>query len=134
MLRGRHLRSIPKINNGDWISLAEKEHFVKRWSMGQTNITKLKDLETYVFAKKQDLASQQLNLTEQLKKIQEKIADKTEQLEMLSARERESVERLYDVVINIDVDQESDFDHNYSDDTPYNSFLHLHLLLNLINS
>ncbi|MFX1519536.1 MAG: mucoidy inhibitor MuiA family protein [Promethearchaeota archaeon] len=85
----------------------EVAHFLRRWAMGKIDIEKLKTLETHVF---QDFSTKLLGLNNKLKKLQEKIDDKTEQLELLNAREREQTERLYDVIINVDVEQESDFE------------------------
>ncbi|MCK5588227.1 MAG: hypothetical protein KAI34_05855, partial [Candidatus Lokiarchaeota archaeon] len=85
-----------------WNKTTHEEHFLRRWAMGKTTLENLKTLESYVF--QPDFSIKLLDLDNELNKLQEKIDDKTEQLEMLSARERESVERLYDVVINIDVD------------------------------
>ncbi len=91
-----------------WNKTTQEEHFLRRWAMGKTTLEKLKSLESYVF--QQEFSTKLLDLDNKLKKLQERIDDKNEQLEMLSAREREKTERLYDVVINVDVDQESDFE------------------------
>jgi uncharacterized protein (TIGR02231 family) len=90
-----------------WNKTTHEEHFLRRWAMGKIDIEKLKTLEAYVF---QDFSTKLLDLDLKLKKLQEKIDDKNEQLEMLNAQFREQTERLYDVIINVDVDQESDFE------------------------
>jgi uncharacterized protein (TIGR02231 family) len=90
-----------------WNKTTQEEHFLRRWAMGKIEIEKLKTLETYVF---QDFSTKLLDLDLKLKKLQEKIDDKNEQLEMLNAQFRAQTERLYDVIINVDVDQESDFE------------------------
>lgn len=90
-----------------WNKTTHEEHFLRRWAMGKIDIEKLKTLEAYVF---QDFSTKLLDLDLKLKKLQEKIDDKNAQLEMLNAQFREQTERLYDIVVNVDVDQESDFE------------------------
>jgi len=91
-----------------WNKTTHEEHFLRRWAMGKVTLETLKTLESYVF--QQGLSTKLLDLYNKLKKLQEKIDDKNEQLEMLNAQFREQTERLYDVVINVDIDQESDFE------------------------